>query len=116
MKTWKLVSGILNTVLSMLVLFQSCAAGLAETLEENGGASGSAGLLVAVLMLSGGIVSVVTRKGGKGSGIALLILFGLAALLGYLGAGNFPDLSIWATWCLICAVVAVVSLIQKKKS
>ena len=114
MKTWKLVSGILTTVLSMLVLFQSCAAGLAETLEENGGSSGSAGLLVAVLMLSGGIVSIATRKGGKGGAIALLVLFALAALLGYSGAENFPDLTVWATWCLICAVLAVVSLIQKK--
>ena len=56
MKTWKLVSGILSMILFIVVAFQSCAAGMVNALEENGGSSGSVGLLVAVLMLAGGIV------------------------------------------------------------
>lgn len=44
MKTWKLVSGILSIVIFIIVEFQSCAAGLVNTLEENGGTSGSIGL------------------------------------------------------------------------
>ena len=62
MKVWKLVSGILSMVLFILVAFQSCAAGVSNALENNGEVSGSAGLIVAVLMLAGGIVSVATRK------------------------------------------------------
>ena len=80
MKTWKLVSGILSIVLFVFVSFQSCAAGVANTLENNGEISGSAGFIVAVGMLAGGIVSIATRKSEKkGGNIALILLFGLAA-------------------------------------
>ena len=65
MKVWKLISGILSMVLFLVVAFQSCAAGVANTLAENGEVSGSAGILVAILMLAGGIVSVATRKSEK---------------------------------------------------
>ncbi len=114
MKTWKLVSGILSIVLFMVVAFQSCAAGLVNTVTANGQSSGSAGILVAIVMLSGGIVSIVTRNGSKGGNIALIVLFGLGALVGFALAGNFADLNIWAGWCLINAIVAVVSLIKSK--
>ena len=43
MKTWKLVSGILSMILFVIVTFQSCAAGVANSLEANGETSGSAG-------------------------------------------------------------------------
>ncbi len=116
MKTWKLVSGILSMILFVLVAFQSCAAGMLNTLEDNGGTSGSVGIIVAILMLTGGIVSVATRKSqGKGGNIALIILFGLAALMGFVGYGNYSDLVIWAFWCLINAVFAVVAMIKNKK-
>ena len=116
MKTWKLVSGILSIILFNVVTFQSCAAGVVNTLEENGGSSGSVGVFVAILMLAGGIVSVASRKSvKKGGNIALLILFGLAALMGFAGYGNYSDLVIWSIWCLINAVLAVVALIIGKK-
>ena len=71
MKTWKLVSGILSIVLCLFVLLQSCAAGTVNALEESGEVSGSAGLIVSIMMLAGGIVSIVTRKGTKGGNIAI---------------------------------------------
>ena len=43
MKTWKLVSGILSIVLFFMVAFQSCAAGISNSLSETGEVSGSAG-------------------------------------------------------------------------
>lgn len=116
MKTWKLVSGILSIIFFVVVTFQSCAAGVANALEENGSSSGSVGVFVAILMLAGGIVSVASRKSvKKGGNIALLILFGLAALMGFAGYGNYSDLVIWSIWCLINAVLAVVALIIGKK-
>ena len=116
MKVWKLVSGILSMILFALVTLQSCAAGVANALEENGETSGSAGLLVAVLMLAGGIVSVATRKSTKkGGNIALIVLFGLAAFIGFTPYGSYSDLAIWSGWCLINAVLAVVALIINKK-
>ena len=102
MKTWKLVSGILSMILFVIVTFQSCAAGVANSLEANGETSGSAGVFVAILMLAGGIVSVATRNSEKkGGNIALIVLFGLAALVGFTGFGSFSDLAIWSGWCLI---------------
>ena len=117
MKVWKLVSGILSMILFALVTLQSCAAGVANALEENGETSGSAGLLVAVLMLAGGIVSVATRKTNKkGGNIAMIVLFGLAALIGFANYGSYSDLAIWSGWCLINAVLAVIALIIGKKN
>lgn len=114
MKTWKLVSGILSIVLCLFVMLQSCAAGTANALENNGEISGSAGLIVAILMLAGGIVSIVARTGGKGGNIALIVLYGIAAICGLTLAGSFADLVIWSIWCLICAVLAAVSLLKSK--
>lgn len=116
MKTWKLVSGILSIVLFVVVSFQSCAAGLGNALSENGESSGSGGIFVAIFMLSGGIVSIATRKSkGKGGNIALIVLFGLASFVGFALAGSFKDLNIWAFWCLINAILAVVAMIRNKK-
>ena len=43
LSTFRLVAGIITIVLSVLVTFQSCAAGLSNALEENGESGGSAG-------------------------------------------------------------------------
>lgn len=115
MKTWKLVSGILCIVLSLFVLFQSCAAGLSNSLQNNGEVGGSAGVIVAIMLLAGGIVSIATRKGGKGGNIVLIVMFGIAALLGFTLAGSYGDLVIWAGWCLICMVLAIISLVKGNK-
>lgn len=112
MKTWKIVSGILSIILFMVVTFQSCAAGLYNAMSENGESSGSAGIIVAVMLLAGGIVSIVTRKGGKGGNIALIVLYCIGALLGFTMAGSYSDLIIWAIWCLICAALALVHLLK----
>ncbi len=112
MKTWKLVSGILSIILFFIVTFQSCMAGLSNVLSANGEFGGSAGAILAVLMLAGGIVSIATRKGSKGGNIALIVLFGIATLIGFSMAGSYADLNVWAAWCAINAVLAVVSLIK----
>ncbi|MBS7022068.1 MAG: hypothetical protein KH127_02405 [Haemophilus parainfluenzae] len=72
-------------------------------------------MIVSIMMLAGGIVSIVTRKGTKGGNIAIIVLYGIAALCGFTMAGNFTDLNIWAFWCLICAVLAAVSLVKMKR-
>ena len=115
MKTWKLVSGILSIILFVFVSFGSSAAGLSNTLQENGEIGGSAGILVAIMLLAGGIVSIATRKGGKGGNITLIVLFGIGALTGFALAGSYTDLNIWAGWCLINVVCAIISLMKAKK-
>lgn len=116
MKVWKLVAGILSCILFVLVSLQSCAAGVANALSENGEVSGSAGFLVAIFMLAGGIISIATRKSEKNGGnIALIILFGLAALVGFSNYGSYSDLAIWSGWCLINAGLALVASITNKR-
>lgn len=117
MKIWKLVSGILSIVLSVFVLFQSMLVGVANSIEANGEASGTGGLLVAILLLSGGITSIVIRKSqNKGGNIALIVLFGIAALIGFTSAGTiYKDLIIWAGWCFINCILAIISLVKMNK-
>ena len=116
MKVWKLVSGILSIILFAIVSFQSCAAGVVNTIEDNGEVSGSAGFFVAIFLLAGGITSIAVRKStGKGGNIALIILFGLGALIGFTMHGSFADLSIWAGWCLINVILAVIAMFTGKK-
>jgi hypothetical protein len=116
MKIWKLVAGILSIILFVFVTFQSCAAGIANTLSENDESSGSIGVIVAIFMLAGGIVSIVTRKStGKGSSIALIVLFGFAALIGFAGHGSYSDLMVWSFWCLLNAVLAFISMLTHKE-
>lgn len=115
MKVAKLVTGILSIVLSVFVLLQSCAAGVSNALEENGEAGGSAGLIVAICLLTGGIVSIVTRNSSKkGGAIACVIIYFIAAILGFTGAGSYSDLVIWSVLCAICGVLHLVSAIKTK--
>lgn len=114
MKTTKLVTGILSIILFVFVSFQSCAAGLGNAIAENGEASGSAGLFVAIFLLAAGIVSFVSRRSVKTGGtVTCLVLYGLGALLGFTMAGSFGDLRIWGGWCLICAIIHLVSIFKK---
>ncbi len=114
MKTAKLVFGIISIVLSVLVLFQSCAAGLVDAVEASGGTGGSAGLLVGLLMLSGGIVNIVTRK-SKGGAIACVVMFGLAGLIGVTMYGIFTDLQIWGGYCALVAIINLASIFTQFK-
>lgn len=116
MKTFKLISGILCCVLCAIVMLQSCAAGVSNALTESGEVSGSAGLLVALLMLAGGIVMIATRKSTKkGGSIAGVIIFLLAALLGFANAGSYSDLKIWSGLCLILGIINIIAAIRLKK-
>lgn len=115
MKVWKLVAGIFSILFFFVIELQSCAAGVVNAIEDNGGSSGSVGLICGILILAGGIVSIVVRKStGKGGNIALIIIFGLAALFGFTGYGNYSDLVIWSFWALLNAVLALVSIIKNR--
>lgn len=113
MKTWKLVSGILSMVLSIVIIFQSCAVGVLEAMGAAGSDSAS-GIIVAILLIAGGIVSVATRKGGKGGNIAIICIYGVAAIIGFT-AKVYGDLIVWAVWCCVCVLMAVTALLKSKK-
>ena len=58
MKTLKLILGIISFILSAFVLFQSCAAGIGNAIENNGEAGGSAGVILAICCIVAGIVAI----------------------------------------------------------
>lgn len=115
MKIWKLVSGILSILFSCMIVFQSCAAGISNVLEDNGEVSGTAGIFVAIFLITGGIVSIATRN-KKAGNAAMGIIFAIGAIIGYALSGSFTDLLIWATWSLICSIMGVVALIREDKT
>lgn len=117
MKTWKLVSGILSIIFSVLVLIQSSFAGLSNALQENGEIGGTAGVLVSICMLAGGIIALVTRKKqARGAGIAMLILYFLAAFAGFAMRGGYTDLKYWGGWCAICCILSIVAVFSIPKA
>ncbi len=112
MRIWKLIAGILSILISGFVAFQSFAAGVVNTLEDNGQSSGTIGLIVGTLILTGGIVSIVVhRSERKGGNIGLIVIFSLAALIGFTGYGNYSDLVVWSCWCVLNVIMAIISLI-----
>ena len=118
MKVWKLVSGILSMVLTSWILFQSCAVGFVNAIDESDDASGSTGVIVAIVLLASGIVSVATKNSiSKGGNIAVAVLYGIASLFAFSGAGGtYEDLIVWGIWCLVCAVLAIVAIYKNKKA
>lgn len=54
-----------NQVLSVVILFKSCAVGLANSLRDTGNVSGSIGFIVTICFLTAGIVGVVDRNSKK---------------------------------------------------
>lgn len=115
MKVARLVIGIISLVLCVLILFQSCAAGVVEALEENEeSTASSAGVVVAIMFLVAGIVGICTRKGVVG-GFVCTGIYTFGGIVGLAGYGFYEDLVIWSVLALIFAVVFLVTSIVMKK-
>lgn len=120
MKIWKLVSGILSIILSVVVGLQSCSVIMAETLSKSDQNAGGSGFWVGVMMLAFGIVNVATSGAkGKGGSVAVMIvsLFGVIFSFSTFKQGGYPDIVIWGGWCGIVCILALVDLcLPKRKS
>ena len=88
-----------------------------EGSKDDGTAVVVAGFFVSILMVAGGIVSIVVRnKIDERSNGALAVIFGIAALIGVTGSGKSFTLGFGIVWCLACAVNAVVCIFQNRKN
>ena len=113
MKTAKLTIGIVSIVLALIVLFQSCAAGIGSALSNNtGDTSGGMGMFVALLLIIGGIVGIVARA-SKGGTIAATVIYTLAGIIGVATTGIFKDLLVWGILALIFAVIFAISIFKQ---
>lgn len=102
MKVTKLVVGIIQIVLSLVILLQSCAVGIGNSMSNSSDAGGSAGFLVAILFMAAGIVYIVTRKMQKlGGDIAGLVLMVIVWIMAISNAKVYSDLQVWGWLALI---------------
>ena len=115
MKTAKLIIGIVSIVLFLLIGFQSCAAGIGNTLAENGEVSGSAGFILAFFILVAGIVGVAGRN-SKGAAITAGCFYAIGGVIGICNAGSFADLRIWSILAFVFAVIFIFSGVRMKKT
>ena len=113
MKTAKLVIGIISIVLFAVISFQSCVAGIGNALDENGESSGTAGVIVAVCMLTAGIIGIAARKSRAGS-ITAGCFYAFGGLVGITNYGSYSDLAIWAVVGFIFAAVFIIGSILSK--
>lgn len=112
----RLVVGIILFVLSMFILFQSCATGLVNALEESSDVGGTAGILVVILMISTGVIAICTRNSASkvGPGICAGLLF-LAAIIGFCNAGVFSDLAVWSVVNIAFGIIFLICTIKTKR-
>lgn len=114
-KTMRLVVGIFSIVISLVVLFQSCFAGMANALDENGESGGTGGLFLFIVLLASGIISIAARKTTGGT-ITAIVFYVLGAVMAIAVAGSFTDLIVWAVISLIFAALLFASLFMKNKA
>lgn len=115
MKTVRLVLGIVSLALSVFVLFQSCVAGVGNALAPNGEVGGTAGLLLVICLVVGGILLIVGRDGQKrGLSFTASGFYVLGGLIGMLMAGSYSDLLIWGGLSIVFGAVVLIGTLKKK--
>ena len=115
MKNAKLVISIVTLALALLVMLQSCAAGLGNAIEENGEAGGSAGLLLAICFIVSGVLAVVTRKTHGGATYAAAGFYIAGGLIGLMLAGSYSDLYVWSAISIVFGIVFIVFNITARR-
>ncbi|MCF0143696.1 MAG: hypothetical protein HUJ79_01065 [Firmicutes bacterium] len=113
----RLIIGIVLLVLAVFVLFQSCAAGVVNTLDSSSDdLGGSAGLIVSIFMIVAGIVGICTRNSkGKAGPIITAVLLVLGGILALCNAAVFQDLTIWGTVCIAFGIVFIICAIKTRR-
>jgi len=111
--TLRLVLNILSIAIAVFAAYQSMIVRITEAILSNG-YSGTIGFIVALLMITGGIVGIAMLK--KQAGMkACIIIFGIAAILGILCCGTFGDLRIYGIYCAIVCIVNFVAGVKASK-
>lgn len=119
MKVTKLVVGILQILIAVIILVQSCAVGASHAMEDKtSDFGGTFGIIAAVLFLTTGIVYIATRKSEKlGGDIAGLIMMLITWIFAITNAHDYSDLQIWGWLAFIIGVGFFAwHLIANKKS
>ena len=113
----RLVIGVILLILSLFVLFQSCAAGVVNTMESSSDFGGTAGFFVAVLMIATGVIAICTRntKSKAGPGVCTGLL-ALAAIIGFCNSAVYEDLVVWSVVNVAFAIVFLICAIKTRRN
>ena len=113
----KLVCSIIAIILSVVIGFQSIAAGLISSLSGSNDVSGGFGFLTAGVFLVCGIVGLVTRKAvNKAPSIVVCVFYWGAFFFSRIGAGIFADLEIWGYVAYAFGCLFLFSVCRTKKA
>lgn len=113
LQVFKLVIGICSLVLSIVIIFQSCTAGVANVLASTNSSSGSMGAFLGFSWIVAGIISIAAKKSIGGSYTAAGFYL-LAGIVGMTDIGIFADLLIWSILSLAFGGICLLSAVFRK--
>ena len=114
MKAWKIISGILSMLLSIVI----AAASFFHFILAAGGytsASGIYGLLAAFLLFLAGLISLCTCGARLGGNITSTIFYLLSVIVSFARASTHVYLLIAGIWGLLCLIIVFIFCFFSKK-
>lgn len=108
MKIARLVIGIISLILTVIIGFQSCAAGVVNAMQDNGQSSGTVGFFTGFMIMIAGIIAICARS-SKPGGFVAGGFYIFAFLIGIANYGNYSDLAVWSVVSLLFAGFFIVS-------
>lgn len=112
----RLVLSIISYVICLFILFQSCAVGFVNSVENNSDTSGTAGVILMIFMLAASSVGIATRNSRKKAGpIVAGALYVAGGLLGLLSSGgSYGDLVVWSVVSLAFGIFFIIAGVLNK--
>ncbi len=104
--TTRMIVGIISIVLFFLVSLYSCGVGFVNAVENNITGSGSAGLIIGILILTAGIISIAARK-SLGGAITTACFYLVSAIIGI----PFEEIIILSIVSLVLFCVIFISIV-----
>jgi hypothetical protein len=108
----KKLLGVISIILVAGFALQSLAARIGSTLA-NKGVSGTAGWILALLILVAGIIILVAKE-SKGMTITSIVLYVVGGIIGLVNAGGYVDLRLWSIVSFILAVLLIYDVVKNK--
>jgi hypothetical protein len=114
MKAWKIISGILSILFSIVVAVISVLHIFATTVSDTP-LMGFFGLFAAFLLFLAGLISLCTCRGYLGGNITTLIFYVLTLAASLVRLDYYPHLLFSAVWSGVCALVMFILCFFSRK-
>lgn len=109
MKTWNLTTGIVSLLLAAYTLFRGYLLNVAHHWGKDGNMVGGYAFMMGILLLIGGIVSIVTRNRNKTGSVVMALVFGIGGVLGLLASKMTNGFTTTYALSVIFCIVAIIS-------